>query len=171
MEVLISKIVALIENFYLATYIIAGCAVGLGVNLFGISFFSDEIWINIGQCYFTGMIASRVSSLVIEPLCIRFKIIKREPYEKYMQAESKDTTGKLVSMSKVSGLYCTMTAAALLVLIIGIVQCIQNIDGWRDNKWNLIITFTIFALFLLSYRKQTLYVVKRIKYLNSTTPH
>lgn len=34
MEALITKIGALIKNFCLATYIIAGSAVGIGVNLF-----------------------------------------------------------------------------------------------------------------------------------------
>ena len=171
METLITKIVALIENFYLATYIIAGSAVGIGVNLFGISFFCDEIWMNIGRCYFTGMIASRISSLIIEPLCTRFKIIEREPYERYLRAESEDTTGKLISMSKVSGIYCTMAAASLIVLATGVIQLIYRIEGWRDMIWNLIIGLSIFILFILSYRKQTLYVIKRIKYLNSSTPH
>lgn len=170
MEAVITKIVALIENFYLATYIIAGSAIGIGANLFGISFFCDEIWINIGRCYFSGMIASRISSLIIEPLCAHFKLIKREPYESYLKAEKEDSTGKLISMSKVSGIYCTMSAASLIVLATGVVQLVSNFVGWREIIWTLIIAMSIFILSLLSYRKQNLYVVKRIKYLNSIIP-
>lgn len=167
MEILISKIVALIENFYLATYIIAGSAVGIGLNMFGIPFFTDEILISVGRCYFTGMVASRLSSLLIEPLCEYLKIIKREPYEKYLKAEAKDTNGKLISMSKVSGLYCAMTSASMIVLVTGIVLLICNINMWRDYIWSLIISLSVFILFLLSYRKQTIYVVKRITFLNT----
>lgn len=165
MEALLTKLISLLDNFYLASYIIAGAAVGIGLTLIDIPFFHTEFWINLGLCYFAGMIASRLGSLVIEPVCKMCKIISWEPYAKFLEAERKDTTAKLLSLSKVNGTYCTMTAVSLILFIVSIVNNILALSDWTQYLKFPLVYLLVFILFLLSYRKQVGYTVKRINYL------
>lgn len=154
MEAILTKLIGLIDNFYLATYIIAGSALCIGLDLVGSSIFSDNVWINIGICYFSGMVASRISSLIIEPLCKKCRLIIWEPYEKYLSAENKDNAGKLISMSKVSGSYCTMTSICLILFIVELVEFFSNLNMLKTFVYNELIILGSFFLFLFSYRKQ-----------------
>lgn len=126
MEDILSKLIGLLENFYLATYIIAGSAIGIGFTIMDIEFFYSEFWINIGLCYFAGMIASRLGSLVIEPLCKIFNLIQWEPYERFLEAEKKDQTNKLLSISKLNSTYSTMSAVSLILFIASIIVNIKD---------------------------------------------
>lgn len=166
MEPFLSKIISLLDNFYLATYIIAGSGLGIGLELIGVPFFVDKVWLNIGLCYFSGMISSRVSSLVIEPFCKWAKFIRREPYERFLNAEKLDKTGKLISMSKVCGIYCTMSAVCLIIIVVASIKLLDNICVWKEQIHTIIASLACFILFLCSYSKQNNYLVKRIKYYN-----
>ena len=170
MEAILTKLIGLLENFYLATYIIAGSAIGIGLTIIGISFFESEFWINLGLCYFAGMIASRIGSLVIEPICKKTKIIPWEPYERFLEAEKKDSTKKLLSLSKVNGIYCTMSAVSLILFVVSIVQKINEDAVWTQYLDFPLIYFLIFILFILSYRKQVGYTVERIRFLLDNPP-
>lgn len=171
MDAIFSKLIGLLENFYLAAYIIAGAAVGIGFTFLDIPFFQTEFWMNVGLCYFTGMISTRIGSLIIEPLCKCLNIIKKEPYETYLKAETKDSSGKLKSMSQVCGYYITMSAVSLILLAAYIIKLI-NIHEFFSFSWIILACLLgLLVLFVCSYRKQTNYVVKRIKYLTREQNH
>lgn len=165
MEAILSKLIGLLENFYLATYIIAGSAIGIGFTIMDIEFFYSEFWLNLGLCYFAGMIASRLGSIVIEPICKRLNVIPWEPYEKFMKAEQKDTTEKLLNISKLNGTYCTMSAVSIILLIASIVVNIQGHACCCQYFKYPFIYLCITILFLFSYKKQVTYTVKRINHL------
>lgn len=166
MEALLSKLISILDNFYLATYIIAGAGVILGLKFVGINIYSSDFWVNLGVCYFAGMISSRIGSLIIEYLCIKSGFIKKEVYKRFLDAERKDQSGKLLSMSKVSGLYLTMSAVSLIIFLTSLIFWIINPIVRQPYIYQTGCSLLIFILFLFSYRKQNQYVVKRIQALS-----
>ena len=65
--------------------------------------------------YCCGMIISRIGSLVVEPICIKLKIVKYAPKKEYVDATKKD---KLIEvLLEVSNLYRTCAGLALVLII------------------------------------------------------
>ncbi|MDP1814005.1 MAG: hypothetical protein Q8K92_06110 [Leadbetterella sp.] len=116
--------------------------------------------------YFYGIIVSRVGSLVIEELIDKkLKLIKKRPYDEYIQASKKDEDIKL--LSEVNNTYRTLIAIPLLTLIALFVDFLVSKFSISNNA--LIITFSVLLiiLFFFSYKKQTKYISSRITKANS----
>ena len=122
----------------------------------------ENIITSIFLYYFFGMVLSRVGSLLIEPAFKLFRIIHFEPYEKYLKARSIDK--KIPELLETDNLFRTMIATFLLLFSIRITyNILLDIEYifYKDIFIYLFISF--FILFSFAYRKQTQYIVKRIK--------
>lgn len=111
--------------------------------------------------YFLGSVVSRVGSLFVEPLLRKSNLVDFAPYDDFVQASKVDQ--KIELLSEVNNMYRTL--CALMVSVGAVVLYARAANYYPPLRtalpWVLIIG--LFALYLLSYRKQTAYIVKRIK--------
>lgn len=61
---------------------------------------TDNIWILAVILYFLGIINSRISSLIFEPLMKKLKIVNCVSHADFTDAELKDTSGKLTHLNQ-----------------------------------------------------------------------
>ena len=126
----------------------------------GYDLIQENLLINAFLYYFTGMIVSRVGSIIIEPILKGIKFLNFKDYNQFVKANKKD--GNLELLSEVNNTYRTIVS--MLVLI-----CFEYLYLLIKHKFNIshqttkiiAISFTT-ILFLFSYRKQTNYISKRI---------
>jgi len=111
--------------------------------------------------FFFGSVVSRVGSLFIEPLLKRLHIITFAPYDDFVRASKADP--KIEVISEVNNMYRTICA---LMVSVGAVALFERAITYypplsKALPWVLIVG--LFVLYLISYRKQTAYLIKRIE--------
>lgn len=121
---------------------------------------------NVFIYYFFGSVFSRLGSIIVEPLCKKFKIVKYEPYDKFLSAEKLDP--KISTLVEVNNFYRTASAIFLFILLIKpLYSIIFCHEVWSKRQiFFYILSSMLFLLFLLSYKKLTSYIVKRINIAN-----
>lgn len=117
--------------------------------------------------YFCGMIVSRIGSLVIEGFFKKLKWIKYAPKTEYVAATKKDK--RIESLLETSNMYRTFAG---LFLTLGIMKGYSALVRLLTiPKYVTMIAFgvVLFALFSVSFIKQTKHIVSRIDAANKTT--
>lgn len=125
------------------------------------SFIQPNIVIGFFLYYFIGLVVSRFGSLVIEPVLRKVSFIMHEDYEDFVGACKKDE--KLEILLEVNNTYRTLCSLFFLLPLLKLYEFIEHIipflRGWRI----VLIIVSLFLVFLFSFRKQTGYIIKRIK--------
>lgn len=115
--------------------------------------------------YFIGLILSRLGSLLVEPALRRLKIIVFVPYNEYLKALGKDP--KIDTLSQENNTYRTLIATFLSFVAIYILQ--KRVHGLTPRQTAVVTvagSVLLVILFVLSYRKQTTYITKKVNQLN-----
>ena len=121
-------------------------------------------------CYFFGILIGRIGSLIVEPLLEKAKIVRRANYKDYVSAIKVDSQIKV--LSEVNTMYRNMATVFFVLLVIISIQfifgytamlIIEIFKSYFENNIKLYISLFLFMVFVLSYRKQTSYITKRIK--------
>jgi hypothetical protein len=111
--------------------------------------------------YFVGLVISRFGSLVIEPLLRLCSFVRFVPYDDFVAAEKKDP--KLTVLLEVNNTYRTLCALFVLLLLLkGYVRLATMIPALRNWQETALVVLLL-ILFLFSHRKQTAYIVKRVR--------
>lgn len=134
-----------------------------GHVVFGNSFVSSLVLV-----YFAGILISRVGSLLVEPFC-KFNfwkigsIVKYAPYKDYIKAETADQQMSLLVAR--NNMYRTFVAMSGMLLSYRLAARASNISclAWTHHYKFELILLSVFVLFVVSYRKQTSYVRKRVE--------
>lgn len=111
--------------------------------------------------YFIGSVISRVGSLFIEPLLRRFHFVTFSPYENFVQASKADQ--KIEILSETNNMYRTICALMISVLVVVIYERSATYWPSLSNALPWVLIIGLFILYLASYRKQTLYITKRVE--------
>lgn len=111
--------------------------------------------------YFLGLVISRFGSLIIEPLLKKTKFIRLTNYKDFVKASHKDK--KIEVLSESNNMYRTLTSMFTLVLLMKIYLLVAESFQWSKQIHWSVFTLGLTLLFLISYRKQTSYIKKRIK--------
>ena len=111
--------------------------------------------------YFVGLVVSRFGSLIIEPLLKALAFVQFADYKNFVAASQKDP--KLEVLSEVNNTYRTLASLFSLLLLLNLYMKLEGrFPGLKE--WDAtILAVLLLAMFLFSYRKQTSYIVKRIK--------
>jgi hypothetical protein len=111
--------------------------------------------------YFTGLVISRLGSLIIEPVLKKITFLKFADYVDFLKASKSDT--KIEILSEANNMYRTFIAMLLLLLMMKLYDYLAL--QWQImNEYNLhLLIILLLIMFLYSYRKQTKYVTNRIK--------
>jgi len=161
-----NDLIKFVDEYKIFNYLVPGvvvtCLVGDGSFLRKVE--NLNIFIEFFVFYFVGLIISRMGSLLVENLLKRSKLVKFADYSDYIEASKKDEViGKL---SQENNTYRTYIAAFLVIGAFNVVD--RTVGGSTINtreSWLFLTgTLVLIVVMVLSYRKQTEYVVKRIKH-------
>lgn len=130
-------------------------------KLLGIQMVDSSIIENLFIFYFIGMVISRVGSIIIEPVCMKFKIVKYAQYKDYVNACKKDE--KILVLLETNNIYRTMVALGILLLLFQLFLLLKEFWCWFSFASNWIIIGSLILLFGFSYRKQTKYIRDRVE--------
>lgn len=129
-------------------------------KFFDISLVQENFLVGLFFYYFVGMIISRIGSLIIEPLLLKSKLIKFSEYEDYVEACKKDD--KIELLSQVNNTYRTTISLFILLLVLELYLYFETLRTGLDDLRPYIMVSTAAILFIISYKKQTKYIAKRI---------
>ena len=111
--------------------------------------------------YFVGLVISRFGSLVVEPILRWTSFLKFVSYSDFISASKFDQ--KIESFSETNNMYRTFVAMLVLLLVLKAYELLALRLAFL-NEYGLHILLTVLLItFLLSYRKQTSYIRKRIE--------
>jgi len=110
--------------------------------------------------YFLGSIVSRIGSLLIEPAFLRLGLVEFAQYEDFVRAAKTDP--KLEILSEVNNMYRTICSLILSMAVVGAYQYAASHLALLQRAAPIVIVCGLFVLYLVSYRKQTAYIRKRI---------
>lgn len=120
----------------------------------------EDVLVGAFIYYFLGSVVSRIGSLVVEPLLKWLGIISLAPYDQFVHASKKDV--KLEVLSEANNMYRTICSMFLCISVVFTYDKIAGqIELLRIGE-PAVCVLGLLALFVLSYRKQTAYIKKRV---------
>jgi hypothetical protein len=125
-------------------------------------FVQSDIVLGLFLYYFIGLIISRVGSLLIEWFLKKIKFVKYCEHKDYATAEKQDKKVKL--LQEINNMYRTLISMGLLLLLLKLYEFLSAKFQFCDTVTQIALLVFILVLFLLSFRKQTKYVVKQVSY-------
>ncbi len=158
MEDLLKKV----SSYQLFNYLLAGAVfVTALAKTTSVHLNSDDAILSFFLYYFLGMVISRVGSLAIEPVLKLLRVIEFRPYQQYVQASALDA--KLDILSQENNTYRTLITTFLAYLSVYVVD--RYAAKWVNHHSGMCIVAAVAGLtvlFSLAYRKQTIYITRRI---------
>lgn len=156
------EIIDKISSYNLFNYLLPGILFVVILDRFtGYSFVQNNLIIGAFVYYFIGLVISRFGSLFIEPVLKKVSFLKFAAYEDFISASKNDP--KIEVFSEANNMYRTFSAMFVLLIFLKLYGSIQYKFPIISN-WNpYILIGLLLIMFLYSYRKQTAYIIKRIK--------
>jgi hypothetical protein len=155
-----------ISSYDLLNYLLTGIIfVILADKLTHYSFIQPDIALGLFLYYFIGLVISRIGSLIIEPLLKSVSLIRFESYKNFLEASEKDK--KIELLSEVNNTYRTFCSLFLILIFLKFYEWIEILVGISTEHGLIALTASLLVIFLLSYRKQTNYITKRIQRLKN----
>lgn len=151
-----------ISSYNLFNYLLPGVVFAYSVNnLTPYQILSGDVIVDVFIAYFIGLIVSRFGSLVVEPLLKKITFLEYVDYQSYVSASKKDP--KLELLSEVNNSYRTLSSMFILIALIKIWVILEAKISFLSYVGPYFLLILILVMFLFSYKKQTEYVVKRVK--------
>ena len=151
-----------ISKYNVANYLIPGVVTVVllrATNSFNL--IQDELLLGLFLYYLVGLLISRIGSLLIEPVLKGLKVIEYTPYNDFILASKKDST--IILLSENNSSYRTYIASMFVVLIaIPVAWVIDRFSLPNIFVSALTLAITIILL-AFAYRKQTIYIKKRVE--------
>lgn len=160
------KFIEKLEEYKIFNYLLPGIIFTYLLKYYvGIDIFQSNVIEMAFIFYFIGSVISRFGSVVIEEILKKIKFIKHSNYNDYINAVKKDDFIKKLLIS--NNTYRTLCAGFLLILMI---KGVKELANYFNLQTGIICTIVIifgFILYLLSFKKQTGIIVKRVDKVKS----
>ncbi|HAK87584.1 MAG TPA: hypothetical protein DHV16_09290 [Nitrospiraceae bacterium] len=158
MKELLSKL----SSYNLFNYLLPGVIfVAVASKVTRYSFIQEDIVIGLFLYYFIGLVISRFGSIVIEPILRGVSFLKFADYNDFVAASKKDE--KIEVLSEANNTYRTLCSLFILLLLLKGYERIEDRFVFLKDYGGMIVLALLLVMFLFAYRKQTLYIIKRIK--------
>ncbi len=122
----------------------------------------DNIILGVFLYYFIGLVISRFGSLTIEPIIKKCKIAEFVNYSDFINASKVDS--KIELFSEINNMYRTLIALFILIFLSKLYEILAISFSVCKLLLPYILIISLVILFVLSYRKQTKYIVKRVEH-------
>jgi hypothetical protein len=126
------------------------------------NFVQSDIILGLFLYYFIGLVISRIGSLFVEWLLKKIKFIKYCDHKDFATAQKQDK--KIDTLLESNNMYRTFIAMEVLLLLLKLYELFTAKFQICDTATKIGLSLVILVLFLLSYRKQTKYIVKQVSY-------
>jgi len=157
-----NELLSKISSYNIFNYLLPGAVFSILAERLALLDSPNEIIAQLVWYYFIGMVISRFGSIIIEPILKRTAFVEYSEYGKYLNACKADE--KLETMVEVANTYRTIATVFLTLLLGSFYVTIAGKIG-IDPRWQGVIAVALLSvLFLLSFRKQVGFVVKRINH-------
>mgnify|MGYP001247070130 FL=1 len=159
------KLVEKISRYHIFNYLVPGYLfLIISGYILKINLINNNILYSFFEAYFIGIVISRISSLVIENILNKIFRIKKEPYEKFIEASLIDK--KITILSQDSNMYRCLCTLAIMELMLELATLLK-ITSIVSRDGLIITVLTLFIItFAFSYKKQNKYILKRVKKAN-----
>lgn len=155
-----NELLSRISSYNLFNYLFPGVLFAVsGEQLTHWHFLHENTIITLFLCYFYGTVISRIGSLIIEPVLI--KGLKRSSYNDYTKASKEDT--EIKTLSETNNTYRTIVSLVISVSCLYILSILAERNPCLDTVFLFILPIALIVLFVLSYRKQSNYISKRVR--------
>ena len=156
------EILSKLSSYNLFNYLLPGVIFVAAASKFThYSFVQHDIIIGLFLYYFIGFVISRFGSIAIEPFLRRLSFLRFADYKDFVAASKKDE--KLELLSEVNNTYRTLCSLFALLLLLKVYERIEDRFSALKDWSGIILVVLLLVMFLFAYRKQTLYIIKRIK--------
>lgn len=163
------KVLDKLTSYNLFNYLLPGVLFAVALeHLTPYSLTHENIIIAAFVYYFVGLIVSRFGSLVVEPVLKWIRFLKFAPYPDFVVAVKEDQ--KIDALSETNNMYRTFVAVMVLLALAKGYELLSYKIPFFVEHGVLIGFLTLFVMLLLSYRKQTSYIRKRIEQLIGSRP-
>src|SRR5690554_522521 len=122
----------------------------------------ENVFIGLFLYYFIGMTISRISSIAIEPLLKFSKIVTFRNYKLFIEASKKDD--KLDILVETSNMFRVLFTMIFLTVLTKVYYSTQGFWNLSETTEKYIMLGFLCLIYLLSYRKQTDFIKRRIDY-------
>jgi hypothetical protein len=151
-----------ISSYNLFNYLFSGVLfVVLSAQFTSYSFIQENLIIGVFLYYFIGLVISRFGSLVVEPILRKSRFLKFADYSEFIFASKKDP--KIEILSEENNVYRTMCSVLIGLILLKFYELISFKFYFIQSNNVYFLLIILLITFLFSYKKQTSYVVKRIK--------
>jgi hypothetical protein len=150
-----------LSSYNLFNYLLPGILFAFFTEAFThIKLLQKDLIVGVFLYYFLGLVISRVGSLIIEPVLKKIRFVEFAPYQDYVKASKIDT--KIDVLSEANNMYRTFCALFLLIDIVVFYDFLSQKYLVIEVLSPYLCLIFLLILFLVSYRKQTAYIKKRI---------
>jgi len=150
-----------LSSYNIFNYLLPGVLFAVFVDaVTSLKVLQNDIVIGVFLYYFLGSIVSRIGSLLVEPLLRRIGFITFAPYEDFVRVAKFDP--KLEVLSEANNMYRTICALMVSVAAVALYDYASRYFPLLHAAAPVVCIGGLLVLFLLSYRKQTTYITKRI---------
>lgn len=157
-----SELLQKLSTYNIFNYLFPGVVFVILLNRYTeINLVVDDVILGMFLYYFFGLVLSRIGSILIEPALRCTKIVEFSDYARFIRASKLDD--KIELLSEVNNMHRTIIA--MLVVLLAISICNGSVTCLLTAGLLGIVT-----LFVLSYRKQTSFITKRIDETLRNTP-
>jgi hypothetical protein len=157
-----SELLQKLSTYNIFNYLFPGVVFVILLNRYTeINLVVDDVILGMFLYYFFGLVLSRIGSILIEPALRCTKIVEFSDYARFIRASKLDD--KIELLSEVNNMHRTIIA--MLVVLLAISICNGSVTCLLTTSLLGIVT-----LFVLSYRKQTSFITKRIDETLRNTP-
>lgn len=156
------KIIDKISSYHIFNNLVPGYLfLIISGQIMGKSLIIDSLIYSFFEAYFIGTIISRISSLVIEKIIVKIWKLRKEPYDKYIEANKKDD--KLEILNQDCNMYRSLCTLMLIELALKIIVMFE-ITRLINKDILILVTLTLLAiLFAFSFVKQNRFISSRVK--------
>jgi len=158
----LKELLSKLSSYNLFNYLLPGVIfVAVASKVTRYSFIQEDIVIGLFLYYFIGLVISRFGSIVIEPILRGVSFLKFADYNDFVAASKKDE--KIEVLSEANNTYRTLCSLFILLLLLKGYERIEDRFVFLKDYGGMIVLALLLVMFLFAYRKQTLYIIKRIK--------
>lgn len=157
MEKLIDKI----SSYNIFNYLFPGVVYCLFTqHFFGFGIYKDNVVLGVFLYYFVGLTISRIGSIFIGPLVSKIARVRFSVYSDFIKASQKDP--KIEMLSEVNNMYRTVVSMLLCFIVTAMVVDVLEVFPALAKYGEYVAPASLLFLFVLSYKKQTEFIRKRV---------
>lgn len=154
-----------ISSYNLANFLLPGALFAVAAEQITVYHFTrPSLLATLVIYYFAGMVISRLGSLLLDPIGRRTKFLTSCPYTDFALASKSDD--KLVLISEINNMYRTLCMAFLALPLLKLYEFAITRLGIPSSATPYVTDTALFLLFAFAFRKQTHYLVQRVKAVN-----